>query len=170
MVNTILLLHLLVTSSTLTMLKIIWIRWSQYILCALGKSFLSLRSHHCTKPWRACTQISFCPLTIRNHQIPRKPRLCFILWKHISIWICKLLEVKLVSQLCPTLLVQFSRSVVSNSESPGTAAHQAFPSIIRYWILFRLMSIESVMPSNHLILCHLLLLLPSIFVTPCTTV
>ena len=94
MVNTILLLHLLVTSSTLTMLKIIWIRWSQYVLCALGKSLLSLRSHHCNKPWRAWTQISFCTLTIRNHQIPRKPRLYLILWKHITIWICKLLEVK----------------------------------------------------------------------------
>ena len=44
-----------------------------------------------------------------------------------------------------------------------TAGCQASLSIINSWRLFKLMSIESVMPSNHLILCHLLLLLPSIF-------
>ena len=43
------------------------------------------------------------------------------------------------------------------------AAHQAFLSITISRSLLRLMSIESVMPSNHLILCHTLLLLPSIF-------
>ena len=44
-----------------------------------------------------------------------------------------------------------------------TAAHQASLSITNSWNLFKLMSIESVMPSNHLILCHPLLLPPSIF-------
>ena len=44
-----------------------------------------------------------------------------------------------------------------------TAAHQASPSFTISWNLLKLMSIESVMPSNHLILCHPLLLLPSIF-------
>ena len=38
-----------------------------------------------------------------------------------------------------------------------------FPSITSSWSLLKLMSIELVMPSNHLILCHPLLLLPSIF-------
>ena len=47
--------------------------------------------------------------------------------------------------------------------SPWTAAHQASLSIINSWSLLKLMSIESVMPSNHLILCYPLLLLPSIF-------
>jgi len=46
--------------------------------------------------------------------------------------------------------------------TPRTAAHQASLSITYSWSLLRLMSIESVMPSNHLILCHPLLL-PSIF-------
>ena len=59
--------------------------------------------------------------------------------------------------------VQFSRSVVSNSATPGTAAHQAFLSITNSWSLLRLMSIESAMPSHHLILCHPFLLPPSIF-------
>ena len=47
--------------------------------------------------------------------------------------------------------------------TPWTAAHQASLSIINSWSLHKLMSIESVMPSNHLVLCHPLLLLPSIF-------
>ena len=59
--------------------------------------------------------------------------------------------------------VQFSRSVVSNSETPWTAACQASLSITNSQSLLKLMSIESVMPSNHLILCHPLFLLPSIF-------
>ena len=47
--------------------------------------------------------------------------------------------------------------------TPWTAAQQASLSIVNYWSLPRLMSIESVMPSNHLILCCPLLLLPPIF-------
>ena len=47
--------------------------------------------------------------------------------------------------------------------TPWTAAHQASLSITNFWSLLKLMSIESVMPSNHLILCRPLLLLPSIF-------
>ena len=47
--------------------------------------------------------------------------------------------------------------------TPWTAARQASLSITNSWSLLRFMYIESVMPSNHLILCHRLLLLPSIF-------
>ena len=46
---------------------------------------------------------------------------------------------------------------------PWTVAHQASLSITNFWSLLKLMSIKSVMPQNHLILCHPLLLLPSIF-------
>ena len=59
--------------------------------------------------------------------------------------------------------VQFRRSVVSDSATPWTAARQASLSITNSWSLLKLMFIESVMPSNHLILCRPLLLLPSIF-------
>ena len=59
--------------------------------------------------------------------------------------------------------VQFS--CVWLFETPWTAAHQASLSITNSWSLLKLMSIESVMPSNHLILCHTLLLPPSMF--PC---
>ena len=47
--------------------------------------------------------------------------------------------------------------------TPWTAARHASLSITSSQSLLKVMSIESVMPSNHLILCHLLLLLPSIF-------
>ena len=47
--------------------------------------------------------------------------------------------------------------------TPWTAARQASLSIINSRSMLKLISIESVMPSNHLILCHPLLLLPSIF-------
>ena len=47
--------------------------------------------------------------------------------------------------------------------TPWTAAYQASLSIANSWSLLKLMSIESVMPSKHLILCHPLLLPPSIF-------
>ena len=56
-----------------------------------------------------------------------------------------------VAQSCPTVV------------TPWTAARQVFLSITNFWSLLKLMSIKSVMPSNHLILCHPLLLLPSIF-------
>ena len=62
-------------------------------------------------------------------------------WSHFS----------LVAQLCPTLCDSW------------TAAHQASLSITNFRSLLMLMSIELVMPSNHLILCHPLFLLPSIF-------
>ena len=47
--------------------------------------------------------------------------------------------------------------------TPWTAAHEASLSITNSWSLLKLISIESVMPSNHLILCCPLLLLPSVF-------
>ena len=49
--------------------------------------------------------------------------------------------------------------------TPWTAKHQASLSITNSQSLFKLRSIESVMPSNHRILCHPLLLLPSVFPT-----
>ena len=65
------------------------------------------------------------------------------------------------------LSIQFS-SILSLSHvwlfaTPWTTACQASLSITNSWSLLKLMSIESVMPSNHLILCHPILLLPSIF-------
>ena len=63
------------------------------------------------------------------------------------------------------LVYQFSQllSHVWLFATPWTAARLASPSITNSWSLFKLMSILSVMPSNHLILCCPLLLLPSMF-------
>ena len=61
--------------------------------------------------------------------------------------------------------VQFSRSVMSDSLQPQEQQHARIPSrlsITNPWSLTKLMSIKAVMPSNHLIFCHPLLLLPSI--------
>ena len=64
--------------------------------------------------------------------------------------------------------VQFSQSVGSDSAIPWTAACQVCLSITNSRGLFKFMSIETMMPSSHLILCCPLLLLPSIF--PCIRV
>ena len=75
----------------------------------------------------------------------------------------------LTSSLCYTVSYQtLSQSVQSLSHvqlfvTPRTATHQASLSITNSQSLPKLTSIESVMPSNHLILCHPLLLLPSTF-------
>ena len=61
-----------------------------------------------------------------------------------------------------TLQSRFSFSVISDSVTPWTAARQASLSITNFWSLLKLMSIKSVMPSKHLILCYPLLFLPSI--------
>ena len=60
--------------------------------------------------------------------------------------------------------VQFSRSVVSDSLRPHESQHTRppCPSLTSSWSSLKLTSIESVMPSSHLILCRLLLLLPPI--------
>ena len=72
--------------------------------------------------------------------------------------------------ICGRILMEslLKRSVQSLSHirlfaTPWTAAHQASLSITNSWSLLKLMSVDSVMPSNHLILCCPLLLLPSIF-------
>ena len=64
--------------------------------------------------------------------------------------VCVCAQFSLVAQLCLTV-------------TPWTAAHQASLSVTNSQSLPKLMSIESVMPSNHLILCRPLLLPPSIF-------
>ena len=67
---------------------------------------------------------------------------------------CLSVQFSQAAQSCPTLC------------DPMTLACQASLFITNSWRLLRLMSIESVMPSNRLILCHPLLLLPSILWPP----
>ena len=61
------------------------------------------------------------------------------------------------------LVVVQSLSSVRLSVTPWAAAHQASWSFTISWSPLKLMSIEPLIPSNHLLLCHSLLLLPSIF-------
>ena len=63
---------------------------------------------------------------------------------------------------CRVVIVQ-SLSCVQLFATPWTAERKTSLSVTNSWSLLKLMSIELVMPSNHLILCHPLLLLPSIF-------
>ena len=58
---------------------------------------------------------------------------------------------------------QFSHSVMPNSLEHHGLQHASSPSITSSWSLLKLMSIKSVIPSKHLILCHPLVLPPSIF-------
>ena len=96
-----------------------------------------MNTRQCLNPWTARDQL---------HRQVLQPRSC-------SCW--SLLE-----------WVSFTYDWnMSDSATPWTAAHQASLSFTSSWSLLKLMSIESVMSSNHLILCHChpLLLPPSIF-------
>ena len=63
------------------------------------------------------------------------------------------------------LVVVQSLSHVRLFETPRTAARPTSLSFTVSWSLLKLMSIESMTPSDHLVLCHSLLLLPSIFLS-----
>ena len=76
---------------------------------------------------------------------------------------CHILLQRILSELwCKYVVVQ-SLSHVWLFVTPGTAAHQASLTFTSSWSLLKLMSIESMMPSYHFILCRPLLLLPSVF-------
>ena len=83
-------------------------------------------------------------------------------WKRHSICTVRYFERDYIHITFIAVSVQFSRSVVSDSATPWIAARQASLSITSSWSLPKLMSIDSVMPSSHLILCLPLLLLPPI--------
>ena len=86
---------------------------------------------------------------------------------HFSFWPLIALRWKTKRSVLPFLFCELDGSVQSLShvqlfETPWTAAHQASLSFTNSWSLLKLMSIESMMPYNLLILCHSLLP-PSIF-------
>ena len=86
-------------------------------------------------------------------QIYLLPKNLFFPWHHTLLNLSFTINIQSIQSL----------SCVRLFATPWTAAHQASLSIPNSRSLLRLMSIESVTPSNHLILCHPLLLLPSIF-------
>ena len=79
---------------------------------------------------------------------------------NFSVYICHVLIINLFHLFFSSIQLL---SCVRLFATPWTAAYQASLSITNSQRLLKLKSIESVMPSNHLILCHPLLLLPSIF-------
>ena len=83
---------------------------------------------------------------------------CLLHWQLDSLALCHLGS----PLFCFFIVVQLL-SCVHFSMTPWTAAHQATLSFTISWSLLKLMSIESVMTLNHLILCRPLLLLPSVF-------
>ena len=99
--------------------------------------------------------------------------LCFTFNVFCRLKVCSnLVSRRSIGALFPIAFVHFrsvcqfssiqSLSRVQLFATPWTAARQASLSITNSWSLLRLMSIESVMPSSHLIFCHPLLLLPPI--------
>ena len=87
------------------------------------------------------------------------------LWSNCKLWLltAELLKTHFFHFPKPQYSSDQSVSCVRNFVTPWTAVHQASLSITNTWSVLKLMCIESIMPSNHLILCRPLLLLPSSF-------
>ena len=132
-----------------------------------GRAWVTPLSFHCPYTWWKLVFVDviiWLMLSIYENQLhQRRPCLCFNSPQCLEQ--CPV-YCRHPTNICWILLfiVQFSRSVVSDwlFVTPWTAACQASLSITYSWSLLRLMSVESVMPSNHLILCRPLLQ-PSIF-------
>ena len=85
-------------------------------------------------------------------------------WIHVYAWVSPFTVHQKLSQHCESAISSVqSLSRVRLFVTPWTAALQASLTITNSRSLLKLMSIESVMPSNHLILCRPPLLLPSVF-------
>ena len=100
----------------------------------------------------------------KEYSWPSSPRICY-LWIQPTSQLIESMNVQLADREDRLCSVQFSLSVVFDSLWPHGLQHARppCPSITNSWSPSKLMSIEVVMPSNHLILCRPLLLLPSIF-------
>ena len=87
------------------------------------------------------------------------------LWLWLSVYLLPHFLILLGSALHSWVVLSSVQSLsrVRLFATPWTAAHQISLSITNSWSLLKLMSIKSVMPSNHLIFCHPLLLPPSVF-------
>ena len=94
--------------------------------------------------------------------VHHKSILTFLTLSHVTLYYSVKATAAMLSYSLYISSVQ-SLSHVWLFATPWTAAHQASLSITNSWSPPKPMSIESVMPSNHLILCHPLLLLTSIF-------
>ena len=100
-------------------------------------------SSHSNKP-SVLWQRPAASLTASSHSFsPPSPNQPHVFWQFLEHTRC----------ICLRALVVFSRSVVSDSATQWTASHQASQSFTIFRCLLTLISVESVMPSNHLVLC-----------------
>ena len=83
---------------------------------------------------------------------------------HSTAWIILYMSLRFIYINTCVVVVQVLNCVWLFT-TPWTAAYQASLSFTISWSLFKLTSIESVMPSNHLVFCYPLLLLPSVFLS-----
>ena len=119
-----------------------------------------------------CISIKLYQLCL-THSPPLPPPLPLLQWRQqdqpllfllvLSLLNMKMKKMKTLVMVCFHWSTDQSLSRVRLFVMPWTTAHQASLSITNSWSLFKIISIESVMPSNHLILCRPLLHLPSIF-------
>ena len=97
-------------------------------------------------------------ITLMFALLPRLQYHCFIYyWLEVAETSIQFLLLYFI------VVVVYSLSCVQLFATPWTAACQASLSFTISWSLFKRISIESVMPSSHFVLCHPLLLLPSLF-------
>ena len=115
-----------------------------------------------------CNAVEVYPLKMIAHLWKREEikwlEFVYFLKDRLRSWMARLTESWVtfhITIICYCSIAQVCQC--SDSVTPWTAAYQAFLSFTASWSLLRLKSIESVMSCNHLILCHPLLLLPSIF-------
>ena len=105
----------------------------------------------------------FCFISFRFFHSTIKNEVCFLCMKNEhKQWPPGQLEIFLGNMSFLQFSVQ-SLSCVQLFVTPWTAACQVSLSVTNSWSLLKLMSVESVMPTNHLVLCHPLLCLPAIF-------
>ena len=134
-----------ISGASKVMLKILQARLQQYVNWELPDVQAGFRKGRGTRDQIANT----CWIIKKAREFQKNIYFCFI-------------DYAKASDCIPISSVQ-SLSLVRLFVTPLTAAHQASLSITNCQSLPKFMSIESVMPSNHLILYHPLLLLPSIF-------
>ena len=133
----------LISHASKIMLKIFQARLQQYVNQEFPKAQAGFRRGRGTR-----VQIdNMCWIIEKEKESYQNIHFCFIESLLESLWLCYCFS---VAKLCPTLLDSNCRSQASLS----------FTISLRF---LKLMSIETVMPSNHLILCHPLIFLPSIF-------
>ena len=137
-----------------------WIEYPAYLAKLLYSDDVSFSEHHIRR-----YLMMFCLLRWHISSIFFSVQLILLLWlNNLQKSIMRLyVNLKITHRFIIYWFgsVQFSSSVVSNFlRPPWIAAHQASLSITNSWSSLRLTSIESVLPSSHLILCRPLLLLP----------